>query len=127
MNKLILIAGAAALIASPVIAAPHSHMGQGHKGKPMAHKASKAKPAKARPAAARGKAHAWGIDPKVGEIVERDSSGRPTQVRVEGQVYVVCSPVVTDACINPRQAGLNFGNWPLDHWPGRPASEMHRP
>ncbi len=122
MNKLILIAGAAALAATPTVAVPHSHM-----GKHVAHKASKAKSANARTAAARGKAYAWGIDRQAGEIVERDSRGRPTRVRVDGQVYVVCTPVVTDACINPRQAGLNFGNWPLDHWPGQPASEMRRP
>ncbi|MFM2272309.1 MAG: hypothetical protein RL702_1374 [Pseudomonadota bacterium] len=122
MNTLILIAGAAALVASPAVAAPHSHL-----GKPMAHKASKARSANTRTAAARGKAYAWGMDRQMGEIVERDARGRPTRVRVEGVVYVVCSPTVGDACINPRQAGLNFGNWPLDHWPGRPASEMHRP
>lgn len=51
------------------------------------------------------------------EIVERDSRGRAASVRIDGQVYKVCSAQVTDSCINPRQAGLNFGNQPLNRWP----------
>jgi hypothetical protein len=38
--------------------------------------------------------------------------------------YPLCSATVTDSCINPREAGRNYGNRPLKHWPGRPASEM---
>lgn len=38
--------------------------------------------------------------------------------------YPVCKGAVQDGCINPREAGLNWGNRPLDHWPGKPASEM---
>ncbi len=38
--------------------------------------------------------------------------------------YPVCKGEVQDGCINPREAGLNWGNRPLDHWPGKPASEM---
>ena len=57
------------------------------------------------------------------QIVARDAAGRASKVMVDGQVYVVCSSSVTDSCINPRQAGLDFGNQPLDHWPGHPASE----
>lgn len=56
-------------------------------------------------------------------VVERDARGRATKVSVEGRVYEVCRPGVEDACINPREAGLNFGNVPLTYWPGRPASE----
>ncbi len=56
-------------------------------------------------------------------VIERDAHGRATRVMVDGAAYAVCSASVTDSCINPRQAGLNFGNVPLDHWPGHPASE----
>ncbi len=59
-------------------------------------------------------------------VVERDSRGRATKVSVEGRTYEVCRQGMTDGCINPREAGLNFGNVPLDRWPGRPASEMRR-
>ena len=57
------------------------------------------------------------------EVVERDDKGRATRIRVEGQVYEVCLDGKTDGCINPREAGLDFGSVPLDHWPGKPASE----
>ncbi|MXO71494.1 hypothetical protein [Alteraurantiacibacter buctensis] len=59
-------------------------------------------------------------------VVERDARGRATRVSVEGRTYEVCRQGLTDGCINPREAGLNFGNVPLDHWPGRPASETRR-
>lgn len=39
--------------------------------------------------------------------------------------YPLCSATVRDECINPRQAGRNFGNRPLAYWPGQPASEMN--
>ena len=38
--------------------------------------------------------------------------------------YPVCGGEVQDSCINPREAGLNYGNRPLEYWPGRPASEI---
>lgn len=38
--------------------------------------------------------------------------------------YPPCRGEVQDNCINPREAGLNYGNRPLDYWPGQPASEM---
>ncbi|MGX7951800.1 hypothetical protein ACWPM1_04460 [Tsuneonella sp. HG249] len=38
--------------------------------------------------------------------------------------YPLCSATVTDSCINPREAGKNYGNRPLNYWPGRPASEI---
>lgn len=37
--------------------------------------------------------------------------------------YPPCRGAVQDGCVNPREAGLNYGNRPLDHWPGQPASE----
>ncbi|TCM18165.1 hypothetical protein EDF56_105516 [Novosphingobium sp. PhB165] len=54
------------------------------------------------------------------EVVERDSRGRATSVQIDGTVYKVCTAQITDSCINPRQAGLNFGNQPLGHWPDEP-------
>ena len=38
--------------------------------------------------------------------------------------YPPCTDGRTDNCINPREAGLNYGNRPLDYWPGQPASQM---
>lgn len=58
------------------------------------------------------------------DILARDSHGRATEVRVDGQAYMVCNATRQDDCINPRAAGLSFGNRPLDYWPGKPASEM---
>ena len=58
------------------------------------------------------------------EIVEQNSRGRVTKVRIEGRVYDVCMNKEQDSCINPRAAGLKFGNRPLMYWPGQPASSM---
>ena len=60
-------------------------------------------------------------------VVERGPDGRATSVRIGGTVYKVCRTEAEDGCIQPRAAGLNWGNHPLRHWPGRPASEMSRP
>ncbi|TYC92813.1 hypothetical protein [Novosphingobium sp. BW1] len=51
------------------------------------------------------------------EVVEKDARGVAAKVRVEGKVYDVCRGEATDGCINPREAGLDFGNRPLDHYP----------
>jgi hypothetical protein len=61
------------------------------------------------------------------EIVQKDAKGRATQVRIDGKVYAVCMSDDQDSCINPRSAGLNFGNYELKSWPGRPASERDLP
>ncbi|MBD3730750.1 MAG: hypothetical protein IE933_13705 [Sphingomonadales bacterium] len=37
--------------------------------------------------------------------------------------YPICGGKVQDHCIQPRAAGKNYGNRPLDYWPGKPASE----
>ena len=58
------------------------------------------------------------------EVVERDASGHATKVKVGEYTYPVCTPEMTDGCINPRAAGLDFGSQPLDHWPGAPASGL---
>lgn len=52
----------------------------------------------------------------------RETRGYPSEVTVDGQSYKVCSKTVVDSCINPRQAGLHFGNRPMADWPGQPAS-----
>ncbi|MBT0671269.1 hypothetical protein HT136_23135 [Novosphingobium profundi] len=59
------------------------------------------------------------------EVVHKDARGHAEQVRVGGKVYDVCRGEMRDGCINPRAAGLNWGNRPLDHWPGQPASTLH--
>ena len=41
--------------------------------------------------------------------------------------YPPCKGDMQDSCINPREAGLNYGNRPLNYWPGRPASEIEGP
>lgn len=58
------------------------------------------------------------------EVVERDAKGHATKVSIDGKEYAVCSATVTDSCIQPRAAGLNWGNTPIDYWPGKPASEI---
>ena len=37
--------------------------------------------------------------------------------------YPVCKGNIQDECINPREAGLKWGNRPLKYWPGHPASQ----
>ena len=56
-------------------------------------------------------------------VVETNERGQATRVRVEGKVYDVCMNAEQDNCINPRAAGLNWGNRPLTYWPGEPASK----
>lgn len=52
------------------------------------------------------------------EIVERTPQGKVTKVRVKGKVYDVCENEKQDSCIQPRAAGLNRGDFPLNYWPG---------
>lgn len=69
-------------------------------------------------------APAWADDGVKAEVVERDAKGHATKVKVGETIYAVCTPESQDGCINPREAGLNFGSTPLDHWPGEPASGL---
>jgi hypothetical protein len=49
----------------------------------------------------------------------------PSSVNAPGMTeYPPCKGDVQDSCINPREAGLNYGNRPLNYWPGKPASEI---
>lgn len=59
------------------------------------------------------------------QIVSRDANGHASVVRIGEENYAVCSAQRQDDCINPRAAGLNWGDQPLDYWPGEPASVMH--
>ena len=54
-----------------------------------------------------------------GEVVQTT----PAATNANGN-YPPCKGAVQDHCVNPREAGLNYGNRPLNHWPGRPASEI---
>ena len=58
------------------------------------------------------------------EIVETNERGQVTKVSKDGKTYDVCMAEDQDGCINPREAGLDWGNRPLDYWPGQPASTM---
>ena len=51
------------------------------------------------------------------EIVERNERGKATKVRIEGIIYEVCMTEGQDACIQPRAAGLEWGDRPLGYWP----------
>jgi len=57
------------------------------------------------------------------EVVEKNARGQAIKVRIEGQVYDVCMNEAQDGCIQPRAAGLNWGDVPLNHWPGQSVSE----
>ena len=61
------------------------------------------------------------------EVVEKDAKGHATKVKIGETVYTVCTKEKQDGCINPRAAGLNWGNTPLNYWPGKPASEIDHP
>lgn len=52
-----------------------------------------------------------------GEVTQNAPAATP------GTEYPPCRGEVQDGCVNPREAGLNYGNRPLNYWPGRPASE----
>ena len=59
------------------------------------------------------------------QVIKRDHRGHATMVRVDGKEYQVCRKGVTDNCINPRAAGLHWGDTPIAYWPGKPASDIH--
>lgn len=109
----------AALGATPALAHRHHHGKAGHAMRHTAHP---------RGVHDQGEGNSSGRvgldDAGLATVTARDSRGRATKVTVDGKEYMVCTGTVVDACINPRAAGLNFGNVPLDHWPGKPASEM---
>ncbi len=60
-------------------------------------------------------------------VTAKNAKGQATQVSKDGQTYNVCMGDVQDSCINPREAGLKWGNWPVGYWPGKPASQIDGP
>lgn len=52
------------------------------------------------------------------EVVERDAQGKATKVRVNGEIIDVCMSEEQDGCIQPRAAGLGWGDMPLSYYPG---------
>lgn len=95
MRKLIMLTAAAAII-SATPALAKNH--RGHKG------------AKA---------------PAGVEILERDARGRPSKISMGGKEYMICTSDNSDGCINPREAGFNWGNNTAKDWPGRPISRSN--
>lgn len=56
------------------------------------------------------------------EVVERNDRGHATKVRRDGNTLDVCMNERQDNCIQPREAGLGWGDRPLDYWPGHTTS-----
>ena len=56
------------------------------------------------------------------KVVETNARGKATKVEIEGKVYDVCTSDNSDGCINPREAGLKWGNYSMKYWPGEPIS-----
>lgn len=61
------------------------------------------------------------------EIIAYDADGKPDRVRLDGYEYKLCKGGQTDSCINPQDAGFDWGGRELAYWPGRPASEIEGP
>ena len=53
-------------------------------------------------------------------VVQTTPAGANATAKTE---YPPCKGDIQDSCVNPREAGLNYGNRPLNYWPGQPASE----
>jgi hypothetical protein len=64
--------------------------------------------------------------PKV-EVISVGTDGKPDVVRVDGFEMKVCKGAVQDGCINPQDAGFDWGGKEINYWPGRPASEIDGP
>ena len=61
------------------------------------------------------------------EIIAWDADGKPDRVRIDGYEYKLCKGGQTDSCINPQDAGFDWGGREITYWPGRPASEIAEP
>ncbi|MHA7818631.1 MAG: hypothetical protein ACX930_03170 [Erythrobacter sp.] len=57
-------------------------------------------------------------------VVATNDRGKATQVRINGKIIDVCMNEAQDNCINPRAAGLNWGDRPLEYWPGKSESSQ---
>ena len=106
--KSLFIAGAAALVFATPAMADH-HMGAD---------------GEVTSATAQTAAHANHQTPRyvAGEVTQTT----PASTHAAGE-YPICKGEIQDGCIQPRAAGKNWGNRPLDYWPGRPASEIDHP
>ena len=62
-----------------------------------------------------------------GNIVFRGNAVTQTAPAAHNGEYPPCKGDQQDNCVNPREAGLNYGNRPLNYWPGKPASEIDGP
>jgi hypothetical protein len=51
-----------------------------------------------------------------GKMHHHAAAAQPDHVTVDGKDYKVCSGAIQDGCVNPRQAGLSFGNEPINHY-----------
>lgn len=60
-------------------------------------------------------------------ILETNEKGQATRIMLGDKTYAVCMNETQDSCINPRAAGLKWGNRPLAYWPGKPASQIDQP
>src|SRR5687768_7396063 len=61
------------------------------------------------------------------EVIAWDEDGRPDRVRIDDYEYKLCKGGQTDSCINPQDAGFDWGGKEIHYWPGRPASEIDEP
>ena len=61
------------------------------------------------------------------EVIAWDADGKPDRVRIDGYEYKLCKGGQTDSCINPQDAGFDWGGREIKYWPGRPASEIEEP
>ena len=57
------------------------------------------------------------------EVVERNADGKAIKVKVGETVYDVCMTEEQGDCINPRAAGLDWGDRPLDQYPESSAQQ----
>ncbi|AKM11587.1 hypothetical protein AB433_06180 [Croceicoccus naphthovorans] len=57
------------------------------------------------------------------KVMASNATVEPAPAARTGE-YPICGGEIQDSCIQPRAAGKNYGNVPLDYWPGQPASQM---
>ncbi|XUU60239.1 hypothetical protein ACRAQ6_11795 [Erythrobacter sp. HA6-11] len=57
------------------------------------------------------------------EVIERNDRGQATRIKIGDNEYDVCMSEDQDNCINPRAAGLDWGDRPLNYWPGETESD----
>ena len=68
-----------------------------------------------------------GAEKPKAEVIAWDADGKPDRVRIDGYEYKLCKGGQTDSCINPQDAGFDWGGREIKYWSGRPASEIDGP